>query len=32
MDDVSYQEDDGMVNRARNTVKGVDHDCNFQCL
>jgi hypothetical protein len=31
MSDVSYQEDASRMNRERWFIKGIDHDCNFQC-
>jgi hypothetical protein len=32
MNDLSYQEEAGTMNRERVSVKGIDHDYNFQCL
>ena len=31
MNDVSYQEDASTMDRERMSVKGIDHNCNFQC-
>jgi len=32
MNDVSYQEDASTMDRKRESVKDIDHNCNFQCL
>jgi hypothetical protein len=31
MNDVSYQEDACTMDCKCESVKGIDHDCNFQC-